>query len=861
MRPRDFCREPGYDKALLITYDFDALFFERIVLPDLWVGGSTDIQVLADLGQVTQALPRWVGQVRQLGQRYQLICATVPGAFHPKIIIRSGSSGGAVWIGSGNVTHGGWGCNLEVGSAWRLGPGEGDNGGWVRDLLSHIVTWLPAVVGDSVHRRILDSPWLGTTNDGSTQIPVIVAQKGLTLAQQVSERWRGRRFEQATIVTGSSDERGSVLRWFHDQFGVSRATVLVDPTMASFKSEELNRLPVDVNLVAPKVPRTVHAKFYWLDGPDGPAAIMGSANCSRSAWLLSPDSGGNVEAVAIYDQPLREDFADLLRCVAIDETIPTNIIDAPENEGKDAAPGPEYPVAAVSWERSIREIKLVFTKPLPAGSSVAIQIEDERVPCHYHDANTLWWAHLAVDSFGGRGTVFADVVIRTADGRDLPPQHVFITDLAELRNAARGRGMADSVKNLGRPHSTSEYQQILLELQRIGIALLNDDSLFPDPLSVRKEVKKQAPAKDQDSAPAVDPEQLIRSLDAVGSSQNGARTASPLQGLTLNGIMRALFDLEDDDPEITEGDAEYEDPADPTAPNNPPAPPSPPTPPHPPKTQAPPNTTKAKLRKEMDGFIKSLGDPKFAAKCSASQLQQAAAYPLAVGANGLVGGWIDAAVGQDWTTRVFDTLFCARFAGASDGLIEAVKRRYEARGEGEAFRNIIGDGTLWAAMLASLRKMVWNGRNGEIKKALALRAVLLSRDLLASAEPGRMAALISNVERRSRMEGLLTVAKDATRVLTDLEHYIVQHWDQLMAEQSQAGPPREPDDALFNHNGGWAFFVRETEPLEAAKIIVYLQRKATEVKVSVTAVQYLNVTKATRVRPDLRAIIDSLKNI
>ncbi len=58
MRPRDFCREPGYDKALLITYDFDARLFERIVLPDLWVGGSSDIQVIADLGQVNQALPR-----------------------------------------------------------------------------------------------------------------------------------------------------------------------------------------------------------------------------------------------------------------------------------------------------------------------------------------------------------------------------------------------------------------------------------------------------------------------------------------------------------------------------------------------------------------------------------------------------------------------------------------------------------------------------------------------------------------------------------------------------------------------------------------------------------------------------------
>ena len=61
--PRDFCREPGYDTAILLTYTFDALFFERIVLPDLWVGGSTDVHVIADLGQINEALPRWVGRV------------------------------------------------------------------------------------------------------------------------------------------------------------------------------------------------------------------------------------------------------------------------------------------------------------------------------------------------------------------------------------------------------------------------------------------------------------------------------------------------------------------------------------------------------------------------------------------------------------------------------------------------------------------------------------------------------------------------------------------------------------------------------------------------------------------------------
>ncbi len=40
MNPREFCKEGAYPIAILLTFDFDPLFFERIVLPDLWRGGA-----------------------------------------------------------------------------------------------------------------------------------------------------------------------------------------------------------------------------------------------------------------------------------------------------------------------------------------------------------------------------------------------------------------------------------------------------------------------------------------------------------------------------------------------------------------------------------------------------------------------------------------------------------------------------------------------------------------------------------------------------------------------------------------------------------------------------------------------------
>lgn len=159
-------------------------------------------------------------------------------------------------------------------------------------------------------------------------------------------------------MTGSSDERGSVLQWLHDQFGVSRATVLIDPVMAFFDPTKLAQLPMQVRLLAPKLPRTVHAKVFWLDGPDGPAPVIGSANCSQAAWLLAPNHGGNIEAMLVYDHPSKDDFADVLRRTADEETEPANIIQLPEQPGNNHESGPAYPVAGISWERLIGELRV-----------------------------------------------------------------------------------------------------------------------------------------------------------------------------------------------------------------------------------------------------------------------------------------------------------------------------------------------------------------------------------------------------------------------------------------------------------------------------------------------------------------------
>jgi hypothetical protein len=69
----------------------------------------------------------------------------------------------------------------------------------------------------------------------------------------------------------------------------------------------------------------------------------------------------------------------------------------------------------------------------------------------------------------------------------------------------------------------------------------------------------------------------------------------------------------------------------------------------------------------------------------------------------------------------------------------AVRVRYEAEGRGDDFYRVVGDGTLWLALLASLGGRPWEGQNAGFERAYALRGVYGARELIASLNVTRLA--------------------------------------------------------------------------------------------------------------------------
>ena len=162
-------------------------------------------------------------------------------------------------------------------------------------------------------------------------------------------------------------------------------------------------------------------------------------------------------------------------------------------------------------------------------------------------------------------------------------------------------------------------------------------------------------------------------------------------------------------------------------------------------------------------------------------------------------------------------------------------------------------------MLAGIRMTSWNVPNGGFRKALAMRAVLMSQSLLASAALGHLAALVIGLEQTFNLPSFLDSAARAQRALSELEAYIHSHWDLLMREQSMASTRRLRDDAHYHPTGGWAFAIEQDNNTPDVHLRVYRQNRADEA--TVMAGFYLNVTAAAEERTDLIDLLRELAHL
>lgn len=825
LRPQDFCSAPGYDAFLALTFNADLVFFESVVLPQLWAGGTGEALVIADREALEESLPRQGARLRHLGRRYALDTPRAWGRQHAKVLLRLGKAGALLWVGSGNLSAGGWGGNRELATAWRVESGDIAGMADVRRVLRAAYGLSSGRVHEALGRW-LEGPAFAFAGDRAGRILLSGPGRG-TLATQLAARWPGRRFQRARMLTGSTDDQGALLRWLHTAFGVEAATVAVDPQLSDFSADALEALPLSVRIVPlPPKPRS-HAKLLVLEGPDGCAALMGSANCSAAAWLRPAAEGGNVEGVVVYDNTTEEELRDCLDAFALPALSPSQAgLKGPPLRTKSPEAAEGVALVELSLDGVRGEIRVRLEPPQVSVVAAHLIVGEFRTPLVPADAEGRWWVGPVPDLPALSGTHLGRIILTFADRVVLSTTRWL--DVEQELDQWRNRRGATALGDLARrPTRRSEYARIREEVAELAAAILSGREAFAEPAPV----KRQAAAAAEGSV-AADPDQLLRSLseghDAGLALHHEGRS---VDGLALGAIVRAVFPPVEPDTE-DRGEVELEDE---DAPDGRPAPVGDVRPPgdrHPGggSSEVPPEDQRKRFAAWMEDYFKRLAAPAFVSTCQVRQLVEAVSLPLAVAARALAGRWMDTATACRWVMRTEELLLQVDTAvGAADargGLLDAVRARYAAEGRGDTFEQVVGDGTLWAALAGALLQVA--GTQPELKRALALREVFDEPLLVQRAQPRRLAQLVGVADGADHLR-LLERAQAAAHAVRALEAVLREEAPRLQAAQS--GRTAEQGDLVWHLTLGFGRAQNKVVLNASAKVPVQLRRRRNAGKV------------------------------
>ena len=293
IRPADILASRRWHSALFTTYAFSVSFFESVVFQALTKRMAChDICVLIDAeGYASSLMERRAARV---GRDYTLIPVLAPGVFHPKCTYLSGPDGDLLLVGSGNLTFGGYGRNVEVLEV--LQP-EMHSQAFLdfADFLEALVAKPqlkipnPACVAHFVERA-RNAARSGLETGKTDSIRLLHSSRESIVNQLASY----------TAAYGAA-QRITVLSPFHDANGASIAElarvmrcqdirIALPPYLVqvtTFPFHLAPKLKLNISAVIPKMEeetgRSLHAKWIEIVTPNGTITLTGSVNATYPA--------------------------------------------------------------------------------------------------------------------------------------------------------------------------------------------------------------------------------------------------------------------------------------------------------------------------------------------------------------------------------------------------------------------------------------------------------------------------------------------------------------------------------------------------------------------------------------------------
>jgi hypothetical protein len=292
--PRDLILQGTWHHALFTTYSLSLSFFES----QLWCGGlkkrgCREAWVIADIDGYSASLSE--RQSRFVGHDYRLVSVALGhGVFHPKCSFFSGPDGALLLIGSGNLTFGGHGRNIEVMEGFR----SAEHPAVFAEFADFLVSLQKRTETDFLNP---DPAWLlrfemlarraagNATPSPSPSLRLLHSTQQSILDQVALASAPLGPLREARILSPFFGPTADAVFKLVDRLRPARVRIALPPHEKEKTSFPFNRLPTGVSVEAAKVTvekpsRKLHAKWIELDFASGHRlTLTGSVNATRQA--------------------------------------------------------------------------------------------------------------------------------------------------------------------------------------------------------------------------------------------------------------------------------------------------------------------------------------------------------------------------------------------------------------------------------------------------------------------------------------------------------------------------------------------------------------------------------------------------
>jgi len=264
--------------------------------------------VLADQRQLAAFLDAQP-PLRRLNRAYIASPVRSPHAHHPKYVMLVGPEEGRLFVGSGNLSIGGYAGPGECFTAheWKAEDTNGDPSpfGAVRELIESMIEigWVDAVTRERIRDVFKSATWVPTS--GGTDCAVIHNQ-AKSLLDQFKERVGDADVLEIVAAAPFHDKRADAIRQIVRELKPQRFKLLVQEGMTrldvgALKSALSNVPSIEIIEAAAPHPYPavlLHTKFVLARTREFDLLLQGSANLSRVA-LCESGINGNVEITNI----------------------------------------------------------------------------------------------------------------------------------------------------------------------------------------------------------------------------------------------------------------------------------------------------------------------------------------------------------------------------------------------------------------------------------------------------------------------------------------------------------------------------------------------------------------------------------